>query len=238
MKSAENCGVCGQLLVYGTEEVSRRCVFCGKEFSALIYCPEGHYVCDDCHQRESLDILRRVLESSTSIDPLEILETVMSHPAVPMHGPEHHAMVPAIIVAVVKNASYPVPEEAVEKALARGAEVPGGWCGFHGVCGAAMGVGTAISVLTGATPLTGRARALANEATAFALSQMLDGQPRCCKRASRRALEAAVEFLDTRMGITLGKGQKIKCAYVERNRECIRKDCAYYDNDSPLASEK
>ena len=147
-------------------------------------------------------------------------------------------MVPAIIVAAVKNAGYPVPEGAVEKALARGAEVPGGWCGSHGVCGAAVGVGIAVSVLSGATPLTGKARKLANEATIFALSRMLDEGPRCCKRASRRALEAAVEFLDTRMGITLNREGKIKCQYIRRNRECIREDCAYYDDDSSSATEK
>ena len=235
MKSQDNCGVCGEPLIYGTEEVLRRCAFCGREYGALIYCPEGHYVCDDCHRREALDILREVLNSTTATSPIEILETVMSHPSVPMHGPEHHAMVPAVIVAAIKNAGYPVPEQAVEKALARGAEVPGGWCGFYGACGAAIGVGIAVSVLTGATPLTGGTRALANEATAFTLNRMLDGQPRCCKRASRNALDAAVEFLDTRMGITLGKGQKVKCKYTGRNRECALEDCTYYDSNlSPV----
>jgi hypothetical protein len=230
MESKENCGVCGQSLVYGTEEVSRRCDFCGKEFKALIYCPEGHYVCDTCHSRGALDILRDVLNKTTTADPIEILEKVMAHPAVPMHGPEHHAMVPAIIVAAVKNAGYPVPEGAVEKALERGSKVPGGWCGFYGVCGGAIGVGTAVSVLTGATPLTGKTRALANEATAFTLKEMIDGGARCCKRASRKALEACVEFLKTRMGINLKINQKIKCLYIKRNRECIREACAYYEN--------
>lgn len=238
MKSQDNCGVCGEPLIYGTEEVLRRCAFCDKEYSTLIYCPEGHYVCDACHRRDALDILREVLNSTTATAPTEILETVMSHPSVPMHGPEHHAMVPAIIVAAVKNAGYPVPERAVEKALARGAEVPGGWCGFYGACGAAIGVGIAVSVLTGATPLTGSTRALANEATAFALTSMLDGQPRCCKRASRKALEAAVDFLNTRMGIILSKGQKIKCKYVGRNRECAREDCDYYNSSSLSADMK
>ena len=238
MKSRDNCGVCGEPLHYGTEEVIMRCGFCGKTYSALIYCPEGHYICDSCHRQEALDILREVLSSTTSIDPTEILETVMSHPSVPMHGPEHHAMVPSIIVAAIKNAGYPVPEQAAEKALSRGAKIPGGWCGFYGACGAGVGVGIAVSVLTGATPLTGETRALANEATAFALNKMLDGQPRCCKRASRKALEAAVEFFDTRMGITLSKGQKIKCKYVERNRECAREDCAYYNSSSSSADGK
>jgi hypothetical protein len=37
------------------------------------------------------------------------LEQVMAHPLVPMHGPEHHAMVPAVIIAAVRNAGYPGP---------------------------------------------------------------------------------------------------------------------------------
>jgi hypothetical protein len=57
---------------------------------------------------------------------------------------------------------------------------------------------------------------------------MVDGGPRCCKRASRKALEAAVEFLGTRMGIKLSRADKVKCRYVARNKECIGQDCAYY----------
>ena len=232
MQSKENCAVCGRPLVYGTEEVTRHCGFCGKECPALIYCPEGHYVCDTCHSRSALDVLREVLESTSSADPAAILEKVMSHPSVPMHGPEHHAMVPAVILAAVKNAGYPVPEGAVEKAIERGSKVPGGWCGFYGVCGAAIGAGTAVSVLTGATPLTGETRTLANEATTFTLGKMLDGAPRCCKRASRRAIEAAVEFLKKRMDIRLDTGEKVKCRYASRNHECIKEDCPYYDKAS------
>jgi hypothetical protein len=229
MESKENCGVCGKPLVYGTEEVLKRCNFCGQEFPALIYCPDGHYVCDACHSRSTLDILRDVLNSTTSADPAEILEKVMAHPVVPMHGPEHHAMVPAIIVAAVKNSGYPVPEGAIEKAIERGAKVPGGWCGFYGACGGGIGVGTAVSVITGATPLTGKTRGLANEATAYALDKMVDGQPRCCKRASRKALEAAVEFLKKKMDINLKINEKVKCRYFPLNRECIFEACPYYD---------
>jgi len=116
----------------------------------------------------------------------------------------------------------------VEKAIARGSKVPGGLCGYCGACGAAIGVGIAVSVLGEATPLTGQPRALANEATAFALSNMLDGYPRCCKKASRNALASAVDFLKDKMGITLDIGQPIQCTYVERNRECVRKKCPYY----------
>jgi hypothetical protein len=228
MESKDNCGVCGKPLVYGTEPVTRRCGFCGKDFSALIYCPEGHYVCDACHSKGALEILREVLNTTTSADPLYILEKVLSHPAIPMHGPEHHAMVPAIIVAAVKNAGYPVPEGAVEKAIERGAKVPGGWCGSHGTCGSAIGVGIAVSVLTGATPITGPTRSLANEATAFTLNRLVDGGARCCKRASRTAIIAAAAFLREKMKIKLDYSRSGKCGYTKRNKECIGKACPYY----------
>jgi hypothetical protein len=228
MEHKENCGVCGKPLVYGTEEVKKRCAFCGKDFPTLIYCPEGHYVCDACHSRGALDILRDVLNKTTSTNPGEILEKVMSHPSVNMHGPEHHGMVPAIIVTAVKNAGYPVPEGAMEKALERGSKVPGGWCGFYGACGAGIGLGIAVSCLTGATPLTGKPRALANEATAYALNRLRDGGARCCKRSSRMAMKAAAEFLKTRMNIDLKSNDKVKCGYVLRNKECIKEDCPYY----------
>ena len=233
----ENCGVCGSPLIHGTESVSMRCVFCDKTYSALIYCPAGHYICDSCHQREALDILREVLSSSTSRDPTEILEHVMSHPSVPMHGPEHHAMVPGAVVAAVCNAGYPVPKEAVEIAVARGSRVPGGWCGFYGACGAAVGVGIAVSVLAKATPLTGKQRSLAMEATSLTLARMLDSHPRCCKRASRKALESAVQFLQDRMDITLDGGQPIRCNYSQRNQECPREECPYYVRDSTVLDQ-
>lgn len=227
LKSRENCGVCGKPLVYQTQPVSMSCVYCRETGSTNIYCTEGHYICNACHERAALEILRQVVNSSKSKSPTEILETVMSHPSVPMHGPEHHAMVPAAIVAAVHNAGYPIPQGAIEQAITRGSKVPGGWCGFHGACGAAIGVGTAVSILTEATPLTGRQRSLAMEATSYALNKVADGYPRCCKRASRKALEAAIEFLRDRMDIELDTAT-VSCNYWERNRECPEENCPYY----------
>jgi len=145
-----------------------------------------------------------------------------------MHGPEHHAMVPAAILAAIKNTGHPVPDGAIDLAADRGSKVPGGWCGFYGACGAAIGVGIAVSILTEATPVTGKPRSLAIEATSYALNRMNDGYPRCCKRASRKSLEATVEFLDDRMGIVLCKGKSILCIHSHRNRECQEKQCSYF----------
>lgn len=228
MESVNNCGVCARPLVYAAESVTKSCAICGKVEKTNIYCPAGHYVCDTCHSQVALEVLKQVLSTTKSTNPAEIIEQVMGHPSVPMHGPEHHAIVPAAIIAAVRNTGYPVTESAVDRAIERGSKVPGGWCGLYGDCGAAVGVGIAVSVLTNATPLTGKERSLALGATSFALSRMLDSQPRCCKRASRVAIEAAVDYLHDKLGINLVQGKKIFCAYTVRNQQCAKTECPYY----------
>jgi hypothetical protein len=229
MSSVNNCGVCARPLVYATESITKTCDLCGKVESTAIYCPSGHYVCDACHSKAAIDVIRQILESTTFKDPMAILEQVMVHPSVPMHGPEHHIMVPGIILAAIRNAGYPIPPRAIEKALERAGKVPGGWCGLYGDCGAGVGVGIAVSVLTSATPLTGEERSLAIGATAAALTRMVDDQPRCCKRAARIAIEVAVDYLHERLGINLPKSNKPVCTYTLRNKQCAEDDCPYFD---------
>ncbi|MFH1142051.1 MAG: DUF5714 domain-containing protein [Chloroflexota bacterium] len=179
-----------------------------------------------------MDVLRQVLTTTRATDPAAILAQVMAHPAVPMHGPEHHSIVPGAIIAAVRNAGYLIPDGSIEKALERAGKVPGGWCGYYGDCGAAVGAGIAVSVLTGATPLTGKQRSLALAATCFALARMLDDQPRCCKRASRVAVAATVDFLRDRLDIKLPQTEKALCAYTLRNQQCAREQCPFYDDHS------
>lgn len=228
MGSKLDCTVCSTPLIYGTTPVSLTCAFCGKSESSAIYCPKGHFICDACHAKDALTVLRDVLQGTTSSDPIEILEKVMLHDSVAMHGPEHHCIVPAVILTAVRNAGYSIPEQAVEKAIQRGSKVPGGWCGLYGDCGAGVGVGIAVSVLTEATPLKGKQRSLAIAATSYALSRMVDDQPRCCKRASRIAVEAAIDFLRDKLDVRLVSSQPPKCLYFARNRECPKEACRFF----------
>jgi hypothetical protein len=229
LDSVNNCGVCAKPLTYATGYVPKTCALCGKEEKTTIYCPAGHYVCDACHSKAAQEVLEQIIDTTKSTDPAEILEQVISHPSVPMHGPEHHIIVPAAIVAAVRNSGYPLPEGAVEKTVERASKVPGGWCGLYGDCGAAVGAGIAVSVITGATPLTGKERTLALASTCQALSRMLDEQPRCCKRASRIAIQSTIDFLRDHLDINLPKAKKIRCTYSLRNQQCARGNCPYFD---------
>jgi hypothetical protein len=227
----EDCAICGKPLDYRTDPVDVSCTFCGGASSALIVCPAGHFVCDACHGRAAVEALGELVERSSSKDPMEILELALAHPALPMHGPEHHAIVPAVLVAAVRNAGHPVPADVVQRALERGGRIPGGWCGFYGDCGAAVGAGVAVALVTGSTPLLGKRRSLAMGATAEALARMVDDQPRCCKRAARTAVAAAAEYIEDKLGIKLeSSGQTPKCRHSGRNRECPRERCPYFDD--------
>ncbi len=228
MERKENCGVCGASLVYATEEIPTKCHICGKESKARIYCPHGHYICDACHRQNTIVVLKQILSDTSSRSPLDIAELIMESPEVPMHGPEHHIIVPAVIITAAKNSGYNLPENALEQAISRSSQIPGGWCGFFGDCGSGVGVGIAVSVLTKATPLTGKQRSLAMEATSRALANICDNEPRCCKRSVRKALETAVQFLDEKLGIKLEKTERIACKYSGRNKECAKTSCLYF----------
>jgi len=222
------CDVCGLPMETGKEPVKLTCTFCGKIFESASYCAGGHHVCPECRNLEVPAVLEKVIASSTSPCPSEILEKVMAHPKLTMHGPNHHYIFPIVIITAAKNAGYEVPVEAIQQAMQRGLQVPGGWCGFCGACGGGVALGIAVSALTMATPLNGKKRSLSLEATSIALARMADNGPRCCKKAGRIAMEVAVDFLNEKLGTKLEKGKRPECFYSARNKECVKKACPYY----------
>ena len=73
-----------------------------------------------------------------------------------MHGPEHHFLIPAVLLSAFYNVSGEPgeKEKKIKQARKRAENVLGGFCGFYGDCGAAVGTGIFVSVITGATPLS------------------------------------------------------------------------------------
>jgi 7,8-dihydro-6-hydroxymethylpterin dimethyltransferase len=228
LEAQRNCEVCNTPLNTEKNPVTLTCTFCGKKFEALSFCPHGHHVCAACRKLTVPEVLEKVITSSNAKSPVEILEKVMAHPGLAMHGADHHYIFPVVIIAAAKNAGYAVPVEALQQAMQRGQQVPGGWCGFCGACGAAVGVGIATGALIMSTPLNGRKRTLVMDATREATARMEDNEPRCCKKDGRIAMETAVEFLNAKIGTRLEKGEKPVCTYYNRNKECVKQACKYY----------
>ena len=156
----------------------------------------------------------------------------MRLPQVHMHGPEHHAIVPCVLLTAYHNCGGALDlKTALSAALKRGKQVPGGTCGYWGVCGAAAGAGIYVSILTGATPLNKDAWPIPQQLVARCLNALAAvGGPRCCKRTSRIAIHEAVRFTAERFGVVMPE-QEAKCSYMKFNRECIGKACPYFPKE-------
>jgi hypothetical protein len=154
------------------------------------------------------------------------MQHIRSHPSFPIHGPEHHSLVPAVILATLRNSGTPVTDEQILKAIERGKTIAGGACAFFGACGAAVGAGIAVSVLTGATPLDGEKRRFIQQATGSVLAEIAAyDAPRCCQRDSWLALRALSKLLAEEMGISLATAAPIACSQFAENKECIHESC-------------
>ncbi|ACS78921.1 DUF5714 domain-containing protein [Maridesulfovibrio salexigens] len=231
LKSMEGCMVCGAELEYLTSYREMICAFCGETHEANGHCANGHFVCDKCHSEDGMEVLPHLLKSSTETDMIELLKKARSHPAIPMHGPEHHALVPGVITTAYRNCGGGIDDKVIDTAISRGAKVAGGFCGFMGVCGAAIGVGAAMSAILEATPLTASERSIAQKGTLAALKLIADIEAaRCCQRDCWLALKAAAQVSEEVLGLRLQADAHILCDQMKNNKECMGRNCPVIRN--------
>jgi hypothetical protein len=236
MTHQSGCLLCGAELEYLAEHRSLSCHFCGTTATGNAHCVNGHYICDNCHRDSAGDVIESACISSTTRDPAALALNLMAHPSMNMHGPEHHFLVPAALLAAyaeVQGLSKAEKESLIHKARQRSEDVKGGFCGLHGACGAGIGTGIFVSLISGATPLSGHERGLSNRMTAESLLQIADtGGARCCKRDSLLAIFAAVQFLEAEFGILLPLNKNLGCSFSHLNKECLEQDCPFHREQS------
>lgn len=226
-----NCLICGEELQYITTYKPTICALCGQKSEWNVQCVRGHFVCDNCHRLPANDFIAQFCIMSKLRDPIELAARLMRDSRIAIHGPEHHFLVPAVLLSTYYNVvgSKAEKEEKIKIAQKRAANVLGGFCGFYGDCGAAVGVGIFISVITGATPLSVKEWRLSNLATAKSLITIAEyGGPRCCKRNTILAIQEAIAFVKEELNITLPVSGTVKCEFTELNKQCLKEKCRYY----------
>ena len=223
------CLLCGKPLRYCTRSEKRKCSVCGREAMSEVVCEAGHFVCDDCHSTGLDTFFVPFLLKSSEQCPQTLLEQVMRLPQVHMHGPEHHAIVPCVLLTAYRsNGGELELDKALREALRRGSQVAGGNCGYWGVCGAAAGAGIYMSILLGSNPLHKEAWPFPIELVSQCLRVLAEvGGPRCCKRTCRLSIEKAAELTAEWLGVEMPIS-KPKCRHCAQNRECIGADCPYF----------
>jgi hypothetical protein len=226
----QGCLICGATLAYRGEAAAVACALCGAAGVSPVTCQAGHFVCDGCHAAPAREVIERACLASDSTDPVALATGLMRHPGLKLHGPEHHFLVPAALLAAVANARGTPGEKALwlAEARRRSDAVPGGSCGFQGACGAGVGVGIFTSVATGATPLARESWGAANRATGRALTVIGRlGGPRCCKRTTWLSLLTGIRVARETLGVRLSGGGPA-CEWSELNAECLGEPCPFH----------
>ncbi len=225
-KRRAGCMVCGARLEYLETGAQARCEYCGREFLADALCAQGHYVCDRCHSEDALWVIEHLSRQSRETDLLALFSAIRRHPALPIHGPEHHSLVPAVILAAARNAGVTVTPEDLRAGIRRGSKVAGGSCGFMGVCGAAVGVGIAFGLLLKSNPVKPAERQQIQTAVQKVLLEIAAVKAaRCCQRDSWIALKKASDLSLELIGTRLPADHLLRCRQQGQNPQCLATAC-------------
>ena len=237
------CVVCGEEVVYSEVAFEAECTLCGKKEMTNAACANGHYVCDICHRQEGADYCIEFCRNTDSTNPIEIITEAMGDKSIYQNGPEHHTLFGAALIAAYANAGGLDPEgkhldkdAALDEMKRRSMLLPGGTCGFWGVCSAAASVGQALSILNGSTPLTVKPWAQCQALTSDVLGKLADiGGPRCCKRSGFTSVLTAVKHIEMDLGVSLDVPDQVVCTFFAGNNECLKTACPYFPTSAKTA---
>ena len=223
-----DCAVCGKPLHYFSSEMMLECFRCHQLKPANAICEDGHFICDECHAGSGNAVLDLLLNTSEK-DPVSLFLQAVRLEGVHMHGPEHHSIVPCVLLAAYRNNGGMIDLSAgLKEAWKRGQKMAGGACGYLGVCGAAAGAGIFASIVSGSTPLTAEQWTIPQRLTAECLLKITEtGGPRCCKRTGRIALECAAQFSGKEFGIAMPVSHP-GCSFSKMNSECLHRRCPFF----------
>ncbi len=225
------CLICGEDLKYYTNSNEMICSVCGNKYDSNANCVNGHFICDQCHQMNAYDFIEQFCLNTKLESPFEIISQILRHKSINMHGPEHHFLVPAVLLTTIYslNGQSEKLKGALKKARKRAANVLGGFCGFYGACGAGIGNGIFMSIILNATPVSEKEYSLANKITSETLNNIANaGGPRCCKRNTFIAIETAVNFMKKYLNTTILMRDFV-CNFNLDNKECKYENCKFYD---------
>ncbi|MDY6972684.1 MAG: DUF5714 domain-containing protein [Thermodesulfobacteriota bacterium] len=223
------CMVCGSSIVYLSKEKECQCAYCGMTFSVNSMCEKGHHVCDACHAEDGFKVIRHICTNTAETDMIRLLEQIRQHPSIPVNGPEHHALVPGIILATYRNITGDISASTIETGIERGRSVAGGYCAFMGICGAAVGVGIAFSLILDANPLEPEKRKVVQSTTQTVLAEIAKLRAaRCCQRDSWIALKKAASLSEVYLPVSFHAESDLVCMQKQQNEECLGRGCPLY----------
>ena len=224
--------VCRASLQYHTKSLQASCHYCGTPGQWYISCPNGHVVCDSCHNQETMQQIEATIFQTTSTNPLQIVEQCLALPSLPMLGCQHAYIAGGALMASLKNErTFKLTDDDIREVFHRTEkQAHGGYCGLTGTCGIAPALGACIAILTGSKCGLDNEQRVTMELVARVVRSIAElTGPSCCKAYLRISLETAVNFLHQQFSIPLPADNGAPCQYVTRHPHGCRKErCPYY----------
>lgn len=209
------------------------CIQCGKKEIGNISCPNGHYVCDECHGKGLFDTVKEYVLTSKSANPFDVSEYLMEQNNVPMLGCENAWIAAGALMAALKNeGTAKVTDEQIIEVLSRTKrQAIGGYCGLTGVCGIAPAIGSCFSVILDASCPKNHETASTMKVVGKIVNAIADQTgPCCCKNFVRTALSESVLLVKEYLNVSLSTpDEPIICTHSLRHPHgCRGPKCFYF----------
>lgn len=164
--------------------------------------------------------------------PYRIFVETANEDFVRIHGPEHHVLDGACVLAALHNAGMDFDlKRALKQLKEQGLKMPGAACGKWGVCGAVASVGAALAIIEETGPLTTDDSWGSHMVfTSRALGRLAEiGGPRCCKRDAYLAFKTLIPYAEERFGVRL-QDDDIHCGFSDQNAQCLGEKCPFHQS--------
>lgn len=226
--------ICGNKLDYLESGREFSCIYCGRKEIGYVCCSNGHYVCDECHGKDSYEKILNLALMSQGTNPLEIAEMMIKSVPIPMLGCEHAWIAAGALLAAIKNnEEIKITDSQIVEALTRTRkQAIGAYCGLTGICGVAPAIGACFSVILGAACPKDKETAT----TMIVVSRVIETianqtGPCCCKNFVRTALTLSCQLVKEYLKIALPCTMELVCGDSKRHPHGCRKEgCQYYQD--------
>ncbi len=197
-------------------------------------CPNGHAVCERCHNKPAIELTRKICKKQKSTNPIDIFNSILESENITMLGCHHAFIVAGAFMTAIKNTGkINITDNQIDEIFSRiSNQAISGYCGLTGMCGIAPAIGACFSVMLGAKCGSDKEQKITMDVVAEICNEIanLTG-PSCCKAYSWSAIKIASQAVDEEMDIHLEMTDtNVKCIYSEKHPHgCRRQKCKYFN---------
>lgn len=223
------CLICHSEIVEIKKSKKMVCVVCGGIYDSIMQCAEGHYVCDDCNNLGSLDMIEKYCKNSATEDPLDMAIVLLRHPSIRLHSAEHYYMVMAVLTAAYfnKKKDFTKKTTLLKELRKKYNEISFFFGEDYYISGEAIATGIFVEVIATDSHFSDNIWILSNNMLSRAAKAMAYEEAFCSKRNTYAAILEALDFLRDFFDVIITH-TGVECEFSDENKACSHSKCPFY----------